>query len=103
MSEALIQINNLTTSFGHGENQVNVVDDISFKINRGETFVLLGESGSGKSITALSIMRLLPPAARINSGQVILNEQNLFNLPESKMRDIRGANIGMIFQEPQTS
>ncbi|MCG8379850.1 MAG: ABC transporter ATP-binding protein [Proteobacteria bacterium] len=103
MSEALIQINNLTTSFGHGESQVNVVDDISFKINRGETFVLLGESGSGKSITALSIMRLLPPAARINSGQVILNEQNLFKLPESKMRDIRGANIGMIFQEPQTS
>jgi peptide/nickel transport system ATP-binding protein len=103
MPEPLIEINNLTTSFGNGLNQIDVVDDVSFNIEKGETFVLLGESGSGKSITALSIMRLLPPAARINGGQIILNGQDLFKLPESKMRDIRGANIGMIFQEPQTS
>lgn len=103
MSKPLIEINNLTTSFGNGTGQVNVVDDVSFKIEKGETFVLLGESGSGKSLTALSIMRLLPAAAKINAGQIILNGQDLFKLPESKMRDVRGASIGMIFQEPQTS
>ena len=103
MTETLIEINRLTTCFGRGQDKVNVVDDVSFKINRAETFVLLGESGSGKSITALSAMRLLPAAARIEAGAVILNGQNLFELPESRMRDIRGANIGMIFQEPQSS
>ena len=103
MTEPLIEIHDLTTSFGNGGNQVNVVDNVSFKINKGETFVLLGESGSGKSITAMSVMRLLPSAARIKSGRIMLNGQNLFELPESKMRDIRGAKIGMIFQEPQTS
>ncbi len=103
MSDTLLEINNLTTSFGKGENRVDVVDDVSFKIKKGETFVLLGESGSGKSLTALSIMRLLPSAARINGGQILLNGEDLFKLPESKMRDVRGAKIGMIFQEPQTS
>ena len=103
MTDSLLEIKHLTTSIGTADNKVNVVDDVSFNIKRGETFVLLGESGSGKSITALSIMRLLPTAAKISSGEVILKGQNLFQLPESKMRDIRGANIGMIFQEPQTS
>ncbi|MFT5395578.1 MAG: peptide/nickel transport system ATP-binding protein [Gammaproteobacteria bacterium] len=103
MTEPLLKVNQLTTSIGAGSNKVNVVDNVSFTINRGETFVLLGESGSGKSITALSIMRLLPSAADIASGEVILNGQNLFELPESKMRDVRGAKIGMIFQEPQSS
>ncbi len=103
MSEPLLKVNQLTTSIGVGSDKVNVVDNVSFEINKGETFVLLGESGSGKSITALSIMRLLPSAADINSGEVILNGQNLFELPESKMRDVRGSKIGMIFQEPQSS
>ena len=103
MTDSLLEIKHLTTSIGTADNKVNVVDDVSFNIKRGETFVLLGESGSGKSITALSIMRLLPTAAKISSGEVILKGQNLFQLPESKMRNIRGANIGMIFQEPQTS
>jgi peptide/nickel transport system ATP-binding protein len=103
MTEPLLQVKQLTTSIGTGSNRVNVVDGVSFTINKGETFVLLGESGSGKSITALSILRLLPTAADIKSGEVILNGQNLFQLPESKMRDVRGAKIGMIFQEPQSS
>jgi len=103
MADSLLEVKNLTTCIGMGENKINVVDDVSFTINQGETFVLLGESGSGKSISALSIMRLLPAAAKIDSGEVILNGQNLFQLPESKMRDVRGARIGMIFQEPQTS
>jgi len=103
MIDTLLNVKQLTTCIGKGDNKVNVVDDVSFTINKGETFVLLGESGSGKSITALSIMRLLPSAADIESGEVILNGQNLFELPESKMRDVRGAKIGMIFQEPQSS
>lgn len=103
MTEPLLKVNQLTTAIGRGSDKENVVDNVSFEINKGETFVLLGESGSGKSITALSIMRLLPSAADIVSGEVILNGQNLFELPESKMRDVRGAKIGMIFQEPQSS
>lgn len=103
MTDTLLEVKHLTTSIGTGENKVNVVDDVSFTIKRGETFVLLGESGSGKSISALSIMRLLPVAAKISGGEIILDGQDLFQLPESKMRDVRGARIGMIFQEPQTS
>ena len=103
MSENIIQVKNLTVSTGTGTKKTDIVNNISFTIERGETFVLLGESGSGKSITALSIMRLLPAAIKISDGSVILHTTNLFQLPENKMRKIRGAKIGMIFQEPQTS
>ncbi|MCH8263620.1 MAG: ABC transporter ATP-binding protein, partial [Proteobacteria bacterium] len=103
MSSPLLDVINLQTSFGEGEHTECAVDGISFSINRGETFVLLGESGSGKSVTALSIMRLLPAAARINHGNIILDGVDLLALPESAMRDVRGGRIAMIFQEPQTS
>ena len=100
---ALLQVENLSTWFGDGENAVRAVDGIDFRIRQGETFVLLGESGCGKTITALSIMRLLPPAARIRGGSVRLDGRDLFTLPEYAMRDVRGGRIAMIFQEPQTS
>ena len=103
MSENILQVKNLTVSTGTGTKKTDIVNNISFTIERGETFVLLGESGSGKSITALSIMRLLPAAIKISDGSVILHTTNLFQLPENKMRKVRGAKIGMIFQEPQTS
>jgi peptide/nickel transport system ATP-binding protein len=103
MSSPLLKVVNLKTSFGHDEQTEFAVDDVSFSINRGETFALLGESGSGKSITALSIMRLLPAAARINQGNIFLEDKDLLTLPEFAMRDIRGRRIAMIFQEPQTS
>ena len=103
MSENILQVKNLTVSTGTRTKKTDIVNNISFTIERGETFVLLGESGSGKSITALSIMRLLPAAIKISDGSVILHTTNLFQLPENKMRKIRGAKIGMIFQEPQTS
>jgi ABC-type microcin C transport system duplicated ATPase subunit YejF len=99
----LLEVNNLQTWFGEGEKAIRAIDGIDFKIEQGETFVLLGESGCGKSITALSIMRLLPPAARIKGGSVLLQGKNLFGLPEYAMRDIRGGKIAMIFQEPQSS
>lgn len=103
MSSPLLDVINLRTSFGEGEHAECAVDGISFSINRGETFGLLGESGSGKSVTALSIMRLLPAAGRINQGNIFLDGQDLLTLPEYAMRDIRGRRIAMIFQEPQTS
>ncbi len=103
MSSPLLDVINLQTSFGEKDNAECVVDDISFSINRGGTFALLGESGSGKSITAMSIMRLLPAAARINQGNILLDGKDLLALPEFAMRDIRGSRIAMIFQEPQTS
>jgi len=103
MSSPLLKVVNLKTSFGQNEDTEFAVDDVSFSINRGQTFALLGESGSGKSITALSIMRLLPAAARINQGNIFLDDKDLLALPEFAMRDIRGRRIAMIFQEPQTS
>ncbi len=78
MSSTLLEVNNLRTVFGEGANAVTAVDGIDFKIEEGKTFVLIGESGCGKSVTALSIMRLLPPAARIISGSVKLENRNLF-------------------------
>jgi peptide/nickel transport system ATP-binding protein len=79
------------------------VDGISFDIAPGECFTLLGESGCGKSMTALGLMRLLPAAAQVASGSVMFEGRELLALPESGMRDIRGGGIGMIFQEPATS
>jgi len=103
MSSPILKVVKLQTSFGLNEDTQLAVDDVSFSINKGETFALLGESGSGKSITALSIMRLLPAAARINQGSIFLDDKDLLTLPEYAMRDIRGSRIAMIFQEPQTS
>ena len=102
-NENILEVKNLTVSLGTGAKITNIVNNISFDVKRGGTFVLLGESGSGKSITAMSIMRLLPTAIKITAGEVLLHKNNLFQLPENKMRKVRGAKIGMIFQEPQTS
>jgi peptide/nickel transport system ATP-binding protein len=104
MSDTLLKVRDLRTWFGSGDQPVRAVDGISFDIAHGETLALLGESGCGKSITALSIMRLVPePAGRIVSGSVKLDGSELLSLPEVAMRDIRGSKIAMIFQEPMTS
>ena len=82
---------------------VRALDGIRLSIERGETFALVGESGCGKSMTALALMRLLPENGRITAGQVHLGELDVLGLSESAMRNVRGARIGMIFQEPSTS
>ena len=103
MTAPLLTVDNLAVHFGSGDTAVRAVDGVSFTVGRGETVVLVGESGSGKSISALAIARLLPPTARLASGSVTLAGQDLFALPESRMRDVRGRDIGIVFQEPQSS
>jgi peptide/nickel transport system ATP-binding protein len=102
-SPTLLQVNELRTWLASGETVVRAVDGLSFSIEAGETFALLGESGSGKSITALSIMRLLPDAGRVVSGEIRMDSADLLALPEIAMRSVRGRRIAMIFQEPGTS
>jgi len=102
-ADVLLRVDRLSTWIASGETPLRVVDDVSFDIRRGETFALVGESGCGKSMTALSIVRLLPESAGIVGGGVHLAGQDLTRLPERAMRDVRGRRIAMIFQESATS
>ncbi|ARP62523.1 ABC transporter ATP-binding protein [Mesorhizobium sp. M7A.F.Ca.US.001.01.1.1] len=103
-SEPILDIANLSVSVRGEEGEREVVSDLSLTLSRGETLCIAGESGSGKSMTALAIMQLLPqPAARISSGKVHLGDTDLTILDERRMRRIRGNRIAMIFQEPMTS
>ena len=104
MSESLLSVNNLITEFDTDEGRVRAVDDVSFSVKAGETLGIVGESGCGKSVTAQSIMRLLPqPMGQIVGGQVMFEGQDLARLSVEKMQKIRGAKIGMVFQEPMTA
>jgi peptide/nickel transport system ATP-binding protein len=104
MTTPLLHIESLQTSFASSGGTVRAVDGVSFEIKQGQTFALLGESGCGKSMTALSTMRLVPePSGRITSGVIRLDGEDLLQLPEVAMRDVRGKRIAMIFQEPMTS
>ena len=104
MNQAILQIRDLAVQFGTGQFPLPAVTGVSFDIARNQTLALLGESGCGKSVTALSIMRLLPPGAvQQLSGSVCFDQQELLSLPEQRMRQIRGGRIAMIFQEPMTS
>ena len=101
--KTLLDIENLQTLLHTGEAPVRAVDGLTLKISPGETFALLGESGCGKSMTALSIMRLLPDAGEIVAGQIKIDGIDVLQLPETEMRKIRGKHISMIFQEPMLS
>ena len=104
MAERLLDVKGLKTHFFTDEGVVRAVDGIDFYINKGETLGVVGESGCGKSVTALSIMRLIPqPPGRITEGSITYNGKNLLDLSPSEMRKIRGKEISMIFQEPMTS
>ena len=103
-NDVLLSIRDLRTYFASSRGAIRAVDGISFEVRRGETYALLGESGCGKSMTALSIMQLLPQQAVGNvSGEVMLDGQDLLNLSEVAMQNVRGRRIAMIFQEPMTS
>ena len=100
----ILEVKDLRVHFHTLEGTVKAVNGVSFALNKGETLGLVGESGCGKSVTALSLLRLIPsPPAHIAGGRVMLNEENLVNVPDERMRQIRGAQISMIFQEPMTS
>ena len=104
MAEALLRVKNLTTSFFTDAGPVRAVDDVSFEVASGRTLALVGESGCGKSVTALSILRLIPtPPGRIERGEIRFADRDLLALPERDMQAIRGDQISMIFQEPMTS
>ena len=104
MSNQLIKVQNLKTYFYMEDEVVPAVDGVSFTINEGETLGIVGESGCGKSVTALSILRLIPqPPGKIVEGNVFLRDVDLLTLSESEMRKVRGNEISMIFQEPMTS
>ena len=99
----MLRVEDLTTDLDSDSGLVRAVDALSLTIERGETFALVGESGCGKTMTALALMRLLPENGRITAGAVRLDGQDLLALPEGRMRDVRGGRISMIFQEPSTS
>ena len=99
----MLRIENLTTDLDSDSGVVRAVDALSLTIERGETFALVGESGCGKSMTALSILRLLPDSGRVSAGSVDVDGIDIMQLPEARMRDIRGRRISIIFQEPSTS
>lgn len=105
MSDILLSVENLTTQFRTERGTINAVDGISFKVNRGQTVGLVGESGCGKSVTSLSCLRLIqsPPGHIVNGSKILFEGQNIVDLNESEMRKIRGNKISMIFQEPMTS
>jgi oligopeptide/dipeptide ABC transporter ATP-binding protein len=104
MAEVILSVENLRTSFNIGGRMLHAVDDCSFAVSRGQTIGIVGESGCGKSVTSLSIMRLIPnPPGQISGGKIIFEGQDLLTLSDAAMRKIRGNKISMIFQEPMTS
>src|SRR6187455_2336542 len=99
----LLEVTNLRTQFPTRAGLVKAVDDVSFALAEGELLGLVGESGCGKSITALSIMRLISPPGKIAAGSVSFKGEDLLTASRERMRDIRGNDIAMIFQDPMTS
>ena len=101
---ALLEVDNLHTHFFTREGVVKAVDGISFTVEAGKTLGIVGESGCGKSVTALSLMGLIPkPPARIVEGSVMFQGRDLTNLSERELEDVRGKEMAMIFQDPMTS
>jgi oligopeptide/dipeptide ABC transporter ATP-binding protein len=98
-----LEVRGLCVEIMTASGPIPLLDDVGFRIARGDVLGLIGESGSGKTMTALSIMRLLPPAARVTAGSIRLGDTELLGLSESKMRAIRGGRIGFVFQDPMTT
>ncbi len=103
-SGAILEIDGLKTHFHTRDGIVRAVDGVSIRVDRGETLSIVGESGCGKSVTAMSVLRLLPvPPAKIEAGRILFDGEDLLQATEERMREIRGNRISMIFQEPMTS
>ena len=103
-NDIILKVNHLVTAFDTEGGRIRAVEDVSFQLRKKHTLGLVGESGCGKSVTALSIMRLLPkPSGIIESGQILFNSHDIAGLPADQMHEIRGKRIAMIFQEPMTS
>ncbi len=103
MTSAMLKVEDLTISLSLGAVQIPLVENLSFEISAGETLCIVGESGCGKSVTALSIMGLLSPAMKVTSGRILFEGQDLIQMSPSALRGLRGDRIAMIFQEPMTS
>src|SRR5476651_637825 len=104
MTQPLVRFNHLSLSFASEQGRVRAVQDVSFDVMPGQTVGIVGESGCGKSVTAMSLMGLLSPqAARIDGGEILFGGQNLLTLRPSKMADLRGNQLAMIFQEPMSA
>jgi oligopeptide/dipeptide ABC transporter ATP-binding protein len=104
MSDSVLSVQGLTTAFDTDRGRLRAVHDVSFEVTRGQTLAIVGESGCGKSVTALSVLRLLPvPPAVVEQGKILYEGKNLLEVEEREMRRIRGGKIAMIFQEPMTS
>ncbi|NLV74016.1 MAG: ABC transporter ATP-binding protein [Chloroflexi bacterium] len=100
---ALLDVQNLETKFFTQDGVVNAVNGVSFHVDEGETLGLVGESGCGKSVSMLSVMRLVSPPGRVTGGKVFFEGRDLLTLSEEEMRDLRGNQIAMVFQDPMTS
>ncbi len=103
LSPTVLSVERLSVEIGHGPSPRRVVDDLSFILRAGQTLCIAGESGSGKSLSSLAIMGLLPKAANVPRGAIIFDDRDLLSLPERDLQLLRGKHIGMIFQEPMTS
>ncbi len=103
VADPVLEVTNLTTRFQTRDGVINAVDGVTFQVNRGKTLGIIGESGSGKSVTARSIIRAVERPGQIAGGSIKLFGRELLTLPESQMRQIRGRDIGMIFQDPGAS
>ena len=100
MSEIVLDVRGLSVVFPTQTGDVRAVSDLSYTLHRGETLGIVGESGSGKSVSSLALMGLLNPARTQISGEALLSGRNLLTLPSDLMRDVRGKDIAMIFQDP---
>ena len=100
----VLSVEGLTVDFDVKGKSVNILSEISFDLNMGETLGIIGESGCGKSMTALALLRMIPsPPGRITGGKVLLNDENLLTATKNRINSIRGKEISMIFQEPMSS
>lgn len=104
MAQNILEVKNLRTEFQRDKSMVTAVNDVSFSIEKGEVLGLVGESGCGKSVTSLSVMRLLAgTSGKTTQGEILFDGQDILKLPEREMRSIRGSKISMIFQDPMSS